>query len=98
MTEIERLLIHRSTSDGVDAFLDSDDLGMLMLHLHGLRTLLWKERRRFSTSIIRSVNEDLAELSGERGVVSVRQQLLIIERMTRTYGFLKIASSQNYGH
>jgi ATP synthase regulation protein NCA2 len=93
MTEIERLLIHRSTSDGVDIFLDSDDLGMLMLHLHELRTLLWKERRRFSTSIIRSVNEDLAELSGERGVVSVRQQLLIVERMARTYGFLKLASS-----
>ncbi len=69
--------------------LESDDLGMLMLHIHELRTILWQERRRFSPHALRSVSEDLAELSGERGAVSVRQQLLIVERMNRAYSFLK---------
>eukprot|EP00536_Pseudo-nitzschia_multiseries_P012602 jgi/Psemu1/68385/estExt_Genemark1.C_4910022 len=72
-----------------DCVLGSDDLGMLMLHIHELRTILWQERRRFSPNALRSVSEDLAELSGERGAVSVRQQLLIVERMNRAYSFLK---------
>lgn len=72
-----------------DCVLESDDLGMLMLHIHELRTILWQERRRFSPNALRSVSEDLAELSGERGAVSVRQQLLIVERMNRAYSFLK---------
>jgi len=37
--------------------------------------------------------EDLAELAGERGAVSVRQQLQIISRMCRTYPFLKVVST-----
>ena len=105
LTEIERLLIMRSNppappiqrSDlgqakeghASDCVLESDDLGMLMLHVHELRTILWQERRRFSPNALRSVSEDLAELSGERGAVSVRQQLLIVERMNRAYSFLK---------
>jgi len=72
-----------------DSVLGSNDLGMLMLHIHALRTILWQERRRFSPTALRSVSEDLAELSGERGAVSVRQQLLIVERMNRAYSFLK---------
>lgn len=50
-----------------DAVLNADDLGMLMLHIHELKTILWKNRRRFSQGIIRGVAEDLAELAGERG-------------------------------
>jgi len=100
--------------------LGSDDLGMLMLLIHECRSILWKDRRRFSNAIIRSVSEDLAELAGERGkcsssyifrfnrserfshqcpmfcaqagAVSVQQQLRIIERMCRTYPFLKVVS------
>ena len=79
----------RATPTIGDCVLGSDDLGMLMLHIHELRTILWQERRRFSPSTLRSVSEDLAELSGERGAVSVRQQLLIVERMNRAYAFLK---------
>jgi ATP synthase regulation protein NCA2 len=98
LTEIERLLIMRfnppNSSPTSTGILDSDDLGMLMLHLHELRTLLWTERRRFSLSVLRSVSEDLAELSGERGAVSVQQQLHIVERMSRTYAFLKNAGSK----
>lgn len=47
--------------------LSADDLGMLMLHVHECRTILWKEHHRFSKGIIQSVSEDLAELAGERG-------------------------------
>ena len=47
-----------------DCVLGSDDLGMLMLHIHELRTILWQERRRFSPTALRSVSEDLAELTG----------------------------------
>jgi ATP synthase regulation protein NCA2 len=81
----------RITSPAVlaDCVLNEDDLGMLMLHIHELRTVLWQDRTRFSPNIIRSVAEDLAELAGERGAVSVRQQLQIVARMCRTYPFLR---------
>ena len=73
--------------------LNSDDLGMLMLHLHECRVILWQDRQRFSPQILRDVAEDLAELAGERGAVSVKQQLQIISRMCRTYPFLKVVST-----
>ena len=73
--------------------LSSDDLGMLMLLVHDCRVILWQDRRRFSRSELRNVSEDLAELAGERGAVSIRQQLSIISRMCRTYSFLKVISS-----
>jgi hypothetical protein len=82
----------------VDTVLNTDDLGMLMLHVHSLRTILWQDRRRFSSNVIRSMAEDLAELAGERGAVSVRQQLQIIGRMFRTYHFLKVIPSQMIGY
>ena len=47
--------------------LGPDDLGMLMLLIHECRSILWKDRRRFTTEMIRGVSEDLAELAGERG-------------------------------
>ena len=52
-----------------------------------------QNRRRFSLQEFRSMAEDLAELAGERGPVSVKQQLLIVSRMFRTYSFLKVVSS-----
>jgi len=52
--------------------LGADDLGMLMLHVHELRSILWQDNRRFSSDTARSVLEDLAELAGERGVFIVR--------------------------
>ena len=75
-----------------DCVLGSDDVGMLMLHIHELRTIMYQERRRFSPTALRSVSEDLAELSGERGAVSVRQQLLIVHRMNRAYAFVQHSS------
>jgi len=73
--------------------LSADDLGMLMLHIHECRVILWQDRQRFGAQILRNVAEDLAELAGERGAVSVRQQLQIISRMCRTYPFLKVVST-----
>jgi hypothetical protein len=61
-----------------------------MLLIHECRSILWRSRRRFSTETMRSVYEDLSELAGERGAVSVRQQLQILERMSRTYRFLQM--------
>ena len=73
--------------------LSADDLGMLMLLVHECQLILWQDRRRFTRQELRNVSEDLAELAGERGVVSVQQQLRIIARMCRTYSFLKVVSS-----
>ena len=110
LLEMERLLLMRdnpptpghskgSHNEGSshlvgDTVLNADDLGMVMLHIHELRTTLWRDRRRFSPHIVKSVGEDLAELAGERGAVSVRQQLQIIARMCRTYPFLKSVTAE----
>jgi ATP synthase regulation protein NCA2 len=48
----------------------ADDLGMLMLLIHECRSILYRDRRRFTEAIIRSVAEDLAELAGERGTLA----------------------------
>jgi hypothetical protein len=50
--------------------LNSDDLGMLMLHIHECRTIIWEDRRRMPPRILRDIEEDLAELAGERGMCS----------------------------
>lgn len=73
--------------------LSSDDLGMLMLLIQECRQILWQDRSRFSRQELRNISEDLAELAGERGAISVGQQLRIIARMCRTYSFLKVVSS-----
>ena len=73
--------------------LDSDDLGMLMLLVHQCRSILRQDSKRFSRHELCNMSEDLAELAGERGVVSVSQQLKIVARMCRTYSFLKVVSS-----
>lgn len=73
--------------------LSAEDLGMLLLHIHECRNILWQSRRRFRSDVLRNVAEDLAELAGERGPVSVSQQLQIITRMARSYPFMKVVSS-----
>ena len=55
-----------SKKAGADT-LSADDTGMLMLHIHECRTILWQDRARFSAATLRNVAEDLAELAGERG-------------------------------
>ena len=83
----------RQDTKTIQEVLSSDDLGMLMLLVHECRTILWHDRKRFSKQELLNLSEDLAELAGERGAVSVRQQLRIIARMCRTYSFLKVISS-----
>ena len=83
----------RQDTKTIQEVLSSDDLGMLMLLVHECRTILWHDRKRFSKHELLNLSEDLAELAGERGAVSVRQQLRIIARMCRTYSFLKVISS-----
>ena len=81
LTDIERLLDMRDNPPGLtlpskadtaanpeqSRVLGMDDTGMLMLHIHECRSILWRDRFRFSPETIHSVSEDLAELSGERG-------------------------------
>ncbi len=68
--------------------LNSDDLGMLMLLVHEYKRILWRYRRRFSQENLGNISEDLAELTGEKGPVSVQQQLRIVYRMFRIYPFM----------
>ena len=85
-----------SSSDGIislDVTLRSDDLGMLLLLVHECRKVILENRRRFSEQETRNVLEDLAELSGERGCVTIKQQLKIVNRMSRVYSFMKVVSS-----
>mmetsp|Transcript_20932 Transcript_20932/g.45461 ORF Transcript_20932/g.45461 Transcript_20932/m.45461 type:complete len:1050 (-) Transcript_20932:302-3451(-) len=104
LMDIERLLVMRDnppdartmTCAATPAVLGSDDLGMLMLLIHECRTILWRDRRRFAPNLLRGVQEDLAELAGERGAVNVKQQLLIIARMARSYPFLKVISTGHF--
>ena len=107
--DIERLLVMRDNPPDTrcvapvntkashnPSVLGADDLGMLMLLIHECRTIMWRERRRFNDEMIRSVNEDLSELAGERGAVSIKQQLQIVARMTRSYPFLKVISTGHF--
>ncbi|CAN0182274.1 unnamed protein product, partial [Ectocarpus sp. 13 AM-2016] len=43
---------------------------------------------RFPRRDLVNLHEDLAELVGERGLVSVGQQLQIVQRVQRSYAFL----------
>ncbi|KAL9187202.1 hypothetical protein ACHAXT_010922 [Thalassiosira profunda] len=85
--------VHTQQPEQTSQTLSAEDLGMLLLHIHECRNILWQSRRRFGSDVLRNVAEDLAELAGERGPVSVGQQLQIINRMARTYPFMKVVSS-----
>jgi hypothetical protein len=108
LTDMERLLvmrdnppcaaIERNDQANMTAYyqpkvLNSDDKGMIMLLIHECRSILRDNHRRFPSSMIRSISEDLSELAGERGPVSVQQQLRMLSRMARTYPFLNRADA-----
>jgi hypothetical protein len=93
--DIERMLMLRDNEFHDDKvqmaeklFLVPDDLGLFTLMIHECRQILRQSRRRFNTHDIKNIYEDLSELSGERGAITIRQQLQIVDRMTRTYSFL----------
>lgn len=77
----------RSSAMMVVRVLDELDLGKLMMLTHQLRRLM-RSPRRFDRLTMINIQEDLAELVGERGLVSVGQQLQIVQRMQRSYKFL----------
>eukprot|EP00903_Cladosiphon_okamuranus_P017738 g16330.t1 len=60
--------------------LDELDLGKLMMLVHQLLRLIRSGPRRFPRRDLVNLQEDLAELVGERGLVSVGQQLRIVQR------------------
>eukprot|EP00752_Nemacystus_decipiens_P015755 g14066.t1 len=65
--------------------LDELDLGKLMMLVHQLLRLIRSGPRRFPRRDVVNLREDLAELVGERGLVSVGQQLRIVQRVQRSY-------------
>jgi ATP synthase regulation protein NCA2 len=68
----------------------ADDLGMLMLLIHECRSILYRDRRRFTDAIIRSVAEDLAELAGERGTFSLvcKRAVVVLDGSRTTFAFV----------
>jgi hypothetical protein len=67
--------------------LDDQDLGRLTLLVYQLRRLLRPTQRHWviQAEFLAGMQEDLAELMCERGIVSIEQQLQIVQRMQRTY-------------
>ncbi|CAM9712700.1 unnamed protein product, partial [Phaeothamnion confervicola] len=68
--------------------LDELDLGRFVLLVWQLRRIVWQHPRRFGRADLDNLSEDLAELMGDRGPISVPQQLCIVQRMQRCYKFL----------
>jgi ATP synthase regulation protein NCA2 len=63
------------------------DLGKLMLLSFQLQRLLAQRAHRIRRDELYGMQEDLAELMGNRGLVNVSQQLNIVQRMMRSYRF-----------
>ncbi|CAN0216305.1 unnamed protein product [Pylaiella littoralis] len=68
--------------------LDELDLGKLMMLVHQLLRMIRSGPRRFPRGDLINLQEDLAELVGARGLVSVGQQLQVVQRVQRSYKFL----------
>jgi ATP synthase regulation protein NCA2 len=63
------------------------DLGKLMLLSFQLQRLLAQRAHSIRRDELYGMQEDLAELMGNRGLVNVSQQLNIVQRMMRSYRF-----------
>ena len=61
----------------------------MLLCVHRFRVILQRHRSRFEESTLQQLYEDLAELAGERGELTVEQQLYVLIRMRQTYRFLQ---------
>ena len=93
--DLERLLMMRDNAlitygenDAHQQVLGPEDLGLLILLIYECRQILQQSRRRFRLNDVKNISEDLSELAGDRGRITIRQQIQIISRMTRTYAFL----------
>ena len=63
--------------------------GLVLLCVHRFRVILQRHRSLFEESTLQQLYEDLAELAGERGELTVEQQLYVLIRMRQTYRFLQ---------
>jgi hypothetical protein len=66
---------------------------VLLLLVYRFRDILWKFSRRFTNLEIQELKEDILELTGERGVNTIPQQLTTLQRMRSTYSFLRVKPS-----
>ena len=74
-------------------FLKPQDLGVLLLFLSQFASIITRASKRFLTELeLRNIQEDLSELAGNCGPVTVTQQLFIVQRMYRSYRFLQTHS------
>ncbi len=71
-------------------FLKPEDLGVLLLLLSQFSSIIERTSKRFLTDLeLRNLREDLNELGGNCGPVTVTQQLCVVQRMHRSYRFLQ---------
>ena len=70
-------------------FLKSNDLGLVLLFTYMSADIVKRTPHIFTGEEYRSILEDLTELVGDSGPVTITQQLRIIQRMFRSYQFLK---------
>jgi hypothetical protein len=81
------------TSSGTPQLLNTTDKGALLLLVYRFRAILWRFHRRFSQHDLMELKEDLSELVGERGYLTIGQQLNILMRMRASYSFLRVKPS-----
>ena len=72
-------------------FLKPEDLGVLLLLIYQFAGVIQRTSSRFLIDLeLRNLQEDLNEIAGNRGPVTVAQQLCVVQRMHRSYRFLQL--------
>lgn len=72
-------------------FLRPEDLGVLLLLINQFAGVIQRTSSRFLTDLeLRNLQEDLNEIAGNCGPVTVAQQLCVVQRMHRSYRFLQL--------
>lgn len=84
-------------SSAIPQLLNAVDKGALLLLVYRFRAILWRFSRRFSSHDVMELKEDLSELMGERGYLTISQQLTILMRMRASYSFLRVKPSSLLG-
>ena len=75
----------------------SNDLGLIVLLIYMSADIVKRTPHIFTGEEYRSILQDLTELVGDSGPVTITQQLRIIQRMFRSYQFLKNRRSNFLG-
>jgi len=72
-------------------FLKPEDLGVLLLLINQFAGVIQRTSSRFLTDLeLRNLQEDLNEIAGNCGPVTIAQQLSVVQRMHRSYRFLQL--------